>query len=177
MTDDLVQVVDAVDIAAIVVAPEDDRSARAVRQYVASQLSPRSRENAWDALRRVARMVVGPGAPADAYPWPTITYEHAQLLRRGLFDLTETGAITPGTANLTLSHVRGIVRTMYGMRMISAEQLAIPGATEALLSRSLVPRLGQPDDIARAAVFLASDDASFVTGADFLVDGGLTNHG
>ena len=123
MTDDLVQVVDAVDIAAIVVAPEDDRSARAVRQYVASQLSPRSRENAWDALRRVARMVVGPGAPADAYPWPTITYEHAQLLRRGLFDLTETGAITPGTANLTLSHVRGIVRTMYGMRMISARRL------------------------------------------------------
>ena len=58
----------------------------------------------------------------------------------------------------------------------SAEQLAIPGATEMLLARSLVPRLGQPDDVARAAVFLASDDASFVTGADFLVDGGLINH-
>jgi NAD(P)-dependent dehydrogenase (short-subunit alcohol dehydrogenase family) len=59
----------------------------------------------------------------------------------------------------------------------SAEQLAMPGARDALLSQSLVPRLGQPDEIARAAVFLASDDASFITGTDLLVDGGLTNHG
>ena len=35
-------------------------------------------------------------------------------------------------------------------------------------------RLGQPDEIARGAVFLASDDASFMTGADLLLDGGYT---
>lgn len=35
-------------------------------------------------------------------------------------------------------------------------------------------RLGQPDEIAKAAVFLASDDASFVTGALLYVDGGQT---
>ena len=35
-------------------------------------------------------------------------------------------------------------------------------------------RLGQPDEIARAAVFLASDDASFVTGSLLYVDGGQT---
>ncbi len=35
-------------------------------------------------------------------------------------------------------------------------------------------RLGRPDEIARGAVFLASDDASFMTGADLLLDGGYT---
>lgn len=39
---------------------------------------------------------------------------------------------------------------------------------------SMVPlgRMGQPDEIAKAAVFLASDDASFVAGVELFVDGG-----
>lgn len=58
----------------------------------------------------------------------------------------------------------------------SAEQLSQPGVLDGLLAKSLVPRLGQPDDIAKLAAYLASDDASFATGADFRVDGGLVNH-
>jgi meso-butanediol dehydrogenase / (S,S)-butanediol dehydrogenase / diacetyl reductase len=91
-------------------------------------------------------------------------------------------------AVLGMTHVMAAEGAAHGIRAVSispgvietpgsAEQLAMPGATEALMARSLVPRLGQPDDVARAAVFLASDDASFITGADILVDGGLTNHG
>jgi hypothetical protein len=33
-------------------------------------------------------------------------------------------------------------------------------------------RVGEPDEIAKAAVFLASNDSSFVTGAELFVDGG-----
>jgi NAD(P)-dependent dehydrogenase (short-subunit alcohol dehydrogenase family) len=34
-------------------------------------------------------------------------------------------------------------------------------------------RLGTPDEIAKAVVFLASDDASYVTGTEMFVDGGF----
>ena len=35
-------------------------------------------------------------------------------------------------------------------------------------------RFGRPEEVAQTAVFLASDDSSFITGAEFVVDGGLT---
>ena len=43
-----------------------------------------------------------------------------------------------------------------------------------LVGATPMGRLGQPDEIAAMITFLASDDASFVTGAEFVVDGGYT---
>jgi meso-butanediol dehydrogenase/(S,S)-butanediol dehydrogenase/diacetyl reductase len=44
----------------------------------------------------------------------------------------------------------------------------------SILAPLLVKRLGQPADISALAVYLASDESSYVTGADFVIDGGLT---
>jgi NAD(P)-dependent dehydrogenase (short-subunit alcohol dehydrogenase family) len=66
--------------------------------------------------------------------------------------------------------------------------LLVPGAVaspmqEEVLTKeareffeSLIPRgkMGQPDEIATVAVFLASDDASYVNGVELFVDGGMT---
>lgn len=45
---------------------------------------------------------------------------------------------------------------------------------EKLVSLHPIGRLGEPHEVAKAAAFLASDDASFITGTSLLVDGGYT---
>jgi NAD(P)-dependent dehydrogenase (short-subunit alcohol dehydrogenase family) len=44
---------------------------------------------------------------------------------------------------------------------------------ERILQTTMLRRLGQPVDVANLATFLASDEAAFITGATFVVDGGL----
>ena len=48
-----------------------------------------------------------------------------------------------------------------------------PEQIEACRQRNPLPRLGRPSDIAHAAVFLASDEAEWITGTSLLVDGGF----
>jgi meso-butanediol dehydrogenase/(S,S)-butanediol dehydrogenase/diacetyl reductase len=50
--------------------------------------------------------------------------------------------------------------------------LADPVFRELMLQRNLIKRIGQPEDIAGVAVFLAGEDATYITGANIVVDGG-----
>jgi NAD(P)-dependent dehydrogenase (short-subunit alcohol dehydrogenase family) len=52
----------------------------------------------------------------------------------------------------------------------------VPPDQNPLMPRIPLQRFGDPDEIARVAQFLASDDASYMTGSDVLVDGGLSAH-
>jgi NAD(P)-dependent dehydrogenase (short-subunit alcohol dehydrogenase family) len=54
------------------------------------------------------------------------------------------------------------------------ELLADPAARERRMVHVPMGRLAEASEIARAALFLASDDAAYVNGATFLVDGGIT---
>ena len=55
-----------------------------------------------------------------------------------------------------------------------AELLADPARRQRRLVHIPLGRFGQAEEIARAALFLASDESSFITGATFVVDGGIT---
>jgi NAD(P)-dependent dehydrogenase (short-subunit alcohol dehydrogenase family) len=94
-----------------------------------------------------------------------------------------------GASKAGLEALTRYVATQYGKRGIRCNAIA-PGVIEtpavaanvprewmAIYERShLTPRLGRPEDIAAAVVFLASDDAAFITGQVLGVDGGLLAH-
>src|SRR6266581_5538447 len=57
---------------------------------------------------------------------------------------------------------------------INTTAWSTPEAYEALMRLVPYKRIGEPDDIARAAVWLASDDSDYVNGVTLFVDGGMT---
>lgn len=73
----------------------------------------------------------------------------------------------------------GVIETDMGAQTFAARARHrgnndVEAARRAALSTHPIGRLGRPEDIANGIVFLASDDAGFMTGAGLVVDGGLT---
>ncbi|HEY3911834.1 MAG TPA: SDR family oxidoreductase [Stellaceae bacterium] len=88
-----------------------------------------------------------------------------------LIQLAKVMAIDHATQNIRVNTLSpGAVETERIVRRYGS----FAAARAAIGPKHLQGRLGQPHEIAAAAVFLAGDGASFVTGSDLLVDGGYT---
>jgi NAD(P)-dependent dehydrogenase (short-subunit alcohol dehydrogenase family) len=89
------------------------------------------------------------------------------------------GAVLAMTRELAVIHARQNIRVnALSPGPLKTELLMSFLNTEAKKQRRLVHvpmgRFGEAEEIAKAALFLASDESSYVTGTEFLVDGGLT---
>jgi len=87
--------------------------------------------------------------------------------KAGLLGLTRVWARELGPAGIT---VNAVVPGYIDTAMNSAAAVEF---RKAIVARTALRRLGTADDVARVCLFLASDDAAFVTGAAVPVDGGL----
>jgi len=102
----------------------------------------------------------------------------------GYPNLHAYSAAKAGVVNLTRSAALEFGRDRIRVNCIAPGGISTPivygladnkAAVESLLAQGQpIPRAGQPDDIANAALFLASDAATFITGHTLVVDGGAT---
>ncbi|NLX37213.1 MAG: 3-oxoacyl-[acyl-carrier-protein] reductase [Chloroflexi bacterium] len=87
--------------------------------------------------------------------------------KAGLIGLTKALARELGSRNITVNAVApGYIATDM-TASLTAERV------EAARKQTALGRLGEPEDVARAVAFLASDDAAYITGHVLVVDGGL----
>jgi NAD(P)-dependent dehydrogenase (short-subunit alcohol dehydrogenase family) len=104
------------------------------------------------------------GAGLVGYPGqsPYVSSKH------GVLGLTKSAALEYGRQGVRVNAVcPGTVRTP----MVDAAT-QLPGLEEQLIALHPIGRIGEPDEVARAVLWLCSDDASFVLGHALAVDGG-----
>ena len=100
--------------------------------------------------------------------------------KAGIIQLTRTAAMELGESNIRVNCISpgfvitGAFQKAAGMTR-EAYARRIPRVKEHFATFQPIRRACLPEDIAMAALWLASDDSSFVNGANLVVDGGLSN--
>jgi glucose 1-dehydrogenase len=94
---------------------------------------------------------------------------HYGVSKAGVAYLTKTFAVALGKENIRVVAVApGTIRTPRNQ-----DRLSQPGVEERRLVMIPLNRIGDPNEIADAVVFLASDEARYITGSTLYVEGGM----
>jgi 3alpha(or 20beta)-hydroxysteroid dehydrogenase len=92
-----------------------------------------------------------------------ISYSASKFAIRGM---TKTAALELGRFGIRVDSIHpGGINTLMGNPTGVAERVI-----NAVYANQAIPRVGRPDEVANMALFLASDESSYCTGAEFLVD-------
>jgi NAD(P)-dependent dehydrogenase (short-subunit alcohol dehydrogenase family) len=129
----------------------------------------RSVQEAGRAMARAGRGSIVVTASTNAFYVEQHT-AHYSATKGGIVTFVRNAALDLGTYGIRVNAVcPGIIRTRLGLPLIED-----PVAGPEYLRHVPLGRFGEPEEIANAILFLASDDASYVTGEALVVDGGAT---
>ena len=100
------------------------------------------------------------------------------VAKAALIHLSRCAAMELGEDSVRVNSISpgGIATGIFGKAMgldVAAAEASAEKIKIALAKLQTIPRAGLPDDIANAAVYLASDESTFVNGEDLVIDGGL----
>jgi NAD(P)-dependent dehydrogenase (short-subunit alcohol dehydrogenase family) len=106
---------------------------------------------------------------------PSLIYAAAKA---ALVQLSAAVAIQLGEHHVRVNTISpGGIATGFAAKSLGVDHDRADGTAEkmkeGLAKRQSIPRAGTPDDVAHAAVFLASDESSFINAHDLIVDGGI----
>lgn len=116
-------------------------------------------------------VILNVGSTAGIRPRPGLTWYNGSKGAVNL--LSKSLAVELGPDNIRVNAICPVMGAT-GMLELFMGMPDTPENRKKFISTIPLGRLSEPRDIARAAVYLASDDAEFITGVEFPVDGGRT---
>jgi NAD(P)-dependent dehydrogenase (short-subunit alcohol dehydrogenase family) len=123
----------------------------------------------WPHLKKSRGVIVNTASLTALMSFKNLGSLAHTTAKAGIIGMTRQLAMEGRTHGIRANSISpGIIETNQ-----TREQLKDPEWAKEMLGKTLLGRLGRPEEIASVALFLASGESSYVTGVDIVVDGGM----